>query len=573
MRTREELLMQKLEELHSFYDENEGLIGEIHSKSLVGYHSRRTGLVHGTNKSAEYAAAIFHTGQKEYYNRAERVFIRLAELQDTDPESDTFGLWSYYAEEDLRNMEAPDYNFSDFIGKHFIEALEERGDEISPETADIMRTALRNAMACSIKRNVSPDYSNISMMSSMTIISAGELLNDESLKAAGKARLKKAYEYNKYSGAFSEYNSSTYTPLAIAELTRMIMFFKDAECRRMAEELHDLAWENISNYYSVKIGELAPPQKRCYHDLDDGQLCAFIYLATDGRYGELRTTDALILSYLMLPVKCPEKFFCNFEKTGARFIKKRYYKRNNMRTPDEDTVIIRSLDSPDLYASTYITDTFAIGAFNKSDLWNQRRTCSAVWNCGGIHRGFRLRCIKGDYDFCSGVVSADMSGGVVLACVGFVNDHGDYHYILDKTKDAVITTNYLGFVFELCGDTDGVEISEKDGIYVISDDTVEISVSIKEWVFDGEKANIRFNKERKVIELIAYEGEEKTIDLNTVGPSYGAFAMSVNEKCPQIKTEDKGNTYTVFDDERELSVSIAKTVGSFDGFMSDEMED
>ena len=367
MKTRDELLMQKLQELHELYDEAEGLIGEIHRESLAGYHSQRTGKVHGTNKSAEYAAAIFHTGQTEYYGRAERVFLRLAELQDTDISSDTFGLWPYYAEESLENMKAPDYNFSDFIGKHFIAALEEHEDEITHETAGI-------------KRNVSPDYSNISMMSCMTIISAGELLDDDALRAAGKARLKKAYKYNKYSGAFSEYNSSTYTPLAIAELTRMMMFFRDEECRRMAAELHDMAWENISDYYSVRIGELAPPQKRCYHDLDDGQLGAFIYLATDGRFGTIERTDDVILSYLTLPIRCPEKYFKNFEKTGERFIKKRYYKMNNIRTPDEDTVIIRSLDSPDLYASTYITDKFAAGAFDKSDLrgLEQRRSASRV---------------------------------------------------------------------------------------------------------------------------------------------------------------------------------------------------
>ena len=185
MKTRDKLLMQKLRELHELYDEAEGLIGEIHREALASYHSQRTGLVHETNKSAEYAAAIFHTGQTEYYGRAERVFLRLAELQDTDISSDTFGLWPYYAEESLENMKAPDYNFSDFIGKHFIAALEEREAEISRETAGIMRNTLKNAMACSIKRNVSPDYSNISMMCCMTIISAGELPDDDALRAAG----------------------------------------------------------------------------------------------------------------------------------------------------------------------------------------------------------------------------------------------------------------------------------------------------------------------------------------------------------------------------------------------------
>lgn len=563
------LLEKRLAELHGMWDEKEGLIGEYRADMGAGYHSRRTGTVHETNKSAEYASAILYLRDTNHYERAAKAFCRLAELQDTDKESRTFGLWSYYAEESISDMAAPDYNFADFIGKHFIYALSMRSECFAGETIEIMRKALRNAVECSIKRNVSPDYSNISMMSIMTIISAGELLGDERIFSIGKERLKKAYEYNMYCGAFSEYNSSTYTPLLIAELTRMMQFFKDEECREMAIKLHDMAWLSLSIYFNAAAGELSPPQKRAYRDIDDGQLRAFVYIGTKGRYGSFDGADKLVLSFLTLPFECPEKYIENFECHGNRFTEKTYYKENKIRTSDEDTVIVRNINSPDLKAYTYMSGEYSIGAFDKSDLWNQRRTCSVVWKTGGRIRSFRLRGIKGDYDFCSAVTSADMYENKIAAAVGFVKDHGDFHYILDKQISSKVKTERIAFVFELSGDCEDVKILRKGNAFEISDGSLTIYLNILEWIFDGEKAEIRLNEEKKTIELIGYEGQEKIIDFESIRESYGLFTMSVNEDIKNAETEVRNGVAVISAEEgRRLSVRISTKPCLYDDFIS-----
>lgn len=567
MQVCKELLGARLERLHDMWDEAEGLIGEYREDKGAGYHSNLIGMVHETNKSAEYATAVLYTGDKPYYGRAARVFRRLAELQDTEPGSPTFGLWSYYMEESLSEMRAPDYNFSDFIGKHFIYALSQRRDCIDDETAGIMLTALKNAMECSIKRNVSPDYSNISMMSCMTLISAGELLGDKRIFENGKARLKKAYDYNLYNGAFSEYNSSTYTPLLIAELTRMLLFFRDEECRRMAQELHDMAWQALSLNYNAAAGELSPPQKRAYRDLDDGQLRAFIYMATEGRCGDFENGDRLVLSFLTLPILCPERYIGGFAQAKERFIKKTYYRKNSIRTPDEDTVIVRNLNSPDLKAYTYITDKYSMGAFDKSDLWNQRRTCSVVWKTDGKARGFRLRGMNGDYDFCSAVCAADMYKNVLIGTVGFVNDHGDFHYILDKNRSGVIKTKRMAVVFCVSGNTDDLTIEQKNNEFIISDESIMIHLRILDWVFDGKKGEIRLDKEKKYIELIGYEGEEKAINLSELRESYGAFVMSVNTELPQAALRVENAIATAeLTAEKTLRAAMPVYAGAYDDF-------
>ena len=530
MKECDDLIRRKLIKLHEQWDSSENLIGEYKDAVGAGYHSRLTGIVHETNKSAEYATAILYLEDSEHYDRADKVFMKLAQIQDVDKDSDTFGLWSYYMEEPLSEMRAPDYNFSDFIGKHFIYALSQRSHCLRPETVEVMKTALKNAISCSIKRNVSCDYSNISMMSCMTIISAGELLKDQNFFETGKRRLKKAYEYNKFCGAFSEYNSSTYTPLLIVELTRMLMYFKDKECRDMAFELHDMAWEDLSRYYNINSDEIAPPQKRAYRDIDDGQLSAFVYIATDGKYGNFDRAGNLPLSYLTLPIRCPDKFIGNF-LMGKRFFEQTYYRKNNIRSNDEDTVIVRNVDSPDLKAYTYIDGSCAMGTFDKSDLWNQRRTCSVVWKYGEKVRSFRMRGIIGDYDYCSAVVAADMYENIIVGAFGYVTDHGSFHYILDKDKSSVIKTNRLAFVFELSGDCNDVKIERFGDDFVISDPSLKINLRIYDWVFDGNKGEIKQKDNR--IELVAYDGEEREFDISTLKESFGAFAMSINTDLPK----------------------------------------
>lgn len=90
-------------------------------------------------------------------------------------------------------------------------------------------------MECSIRRNVAADYTNMSIMSCMTLLSAGELLKEERFLKEGRARLAKLMEYTEFNGAFSEYNSSAYILVALHEINRMRTFLKDPESLSKAE--------------------------------------------------------------------------------------------------------------------------------------------------------------------------------------------------------------------------------------------------------------------------------------------------------------------------------------------------
>ena len=59
-------------------------------------------------------------------------------------------------------------------------------------------------------------------------------------------RLKKFYEYTQEKGGFSEYNSPTYSIVAIDELNRMQRHIVEPEAKRMIDELYVKCWHAIT---------------------------------------------------------------------------------------------------------------------------------------------------------------------------------------------------------------------------------------------------------------------------------------------------------------------------------------
>lgn len=526
---RQEWIDSLLAPLQKGFDDRESMIVKNYEHWVGGYHTRRTGLTHVVRDTADYAAAVLILEQKEHYEKAIRALYRICQLQDLRPGSRTFGLWPYYLEEDLDHMIAPDYNWSDFIGKNLIGVCRLCGEKLPADLQEKLLHSIRCAMECSIQRNVAADYTNMSIMGSMTITAAGELLGDAGLFTIGKERLEKLYEYTIFNGAFSEYNSSAYILVAINEIMRMLSFFRDERCLFIANELNRYAWEGLAMHYNTSIGQLAPPQARAYRDLDNGSLSWNIWQGTAGRFGRIpdagqALSGGISLESLCFPPRCPQECLGLFEEK-ERFLAHTYYRKNDIRSVGEDTTIIRELDSPDLTAYSRITPTYSMGAFGFCDCWSQRRNVMVVWN-RERPRYFRLRCINGEYDFCSGVVSAAAEKNVILGHLGLVTDRGSFHYILDKDKNGRYLTNALYFKFELGGQTDGLVIQGLGDTWFVKDEDITITLRIKAWISDGRQCAPRICGDAKALILPVYEGEEKWLDTARFGDTYGVFELS-----------------------------------------------
>ncbi len=520
-----EIIKDKLQELYKQYDESHYLMTVNQTKWVGGYHTRKQGTLHPIRDSIDFAAAALLLEQEAYYEVAFLIIERVCEIQDTRNESKTFGLWSYYLEEDLDHMIAPDYNWSDFISKNLIGILLKCEDKLPRTLVPFIKTAIRNAAICSIKRNVAPDYTNISLMSSMTIICAGEILDNEEFINHGKERLEKLYQYTRYNGNFSEYNSSAYILVALHEIDRMMKFFTDKRCLEIAGRLNWYAWDCLMKHYNLSILQLTPPQIRAYRDVENGSLAWNIYLGTEGRFGYIPGLENISLESLTFTPKCPEECL-GYTSQKKSFIHEKYYRKNNIRNAGEDATIIRDLDSPDLAAYSYLTEKYSMGVFQVMDCWNQRRNSMIIWD-KEQPKYVRIRGMMNGYDFCSGIVYADQYDNVILGHTGFVTDRGSFHYILDRVKNGIYNVNELCFKFELGGETKGVTLTQSGNSFIFADGNLSVIITVYEWIFNGIQAPIILDHENKAIYLMAYQGDEKELNLHNLKESYGIYSMEV----------------------------------------------
>ncbi len=551
------LLEKKIQQEGMRYDESVGMLKVEQKKWAGGYHTRKVGILHPVRDAAEYADAIFHSEKKELYERGETILKAIIRLQDNREESATYGLWPYYLEESLDDMIHPDYNWADFISKSLLGIRIMASSKITEETRTMMDGAIYRAALCSIKRNVGLDYTNIALMSSLTILSAGELLKEEKLIQEGSDRLLRLYEYTKFNGAFSEYNSSAYIVVALHEIARMKQFFQKKEYLDLAEKFNEYAWDCLSTHYNTSLNQLTPPQARAYVNLDRGALAWMVYLGTDGAYGicpKEGDLSAVSMESLLYPSQCPQMYLSRFAEK-ERSLTQIYYRKNNLRKKGTDTTIIRDLDHPDITAYSYQTEEYSMGIFQSSDCWNQRRNAMIVWG-KEIPSYLRLRGMIGDYDFCSAMVYGVQNKNRMFGHLGYVSDRGSFHYILDERKDGVYETDRIYFQFEMEG-REGLCFEETEKGYCVRDQGLCITICIPEFMFDGHPGTVCLSEDRKKILLIGYQGEKKIIDTKQWDTTYGLFYMEV-KKIGEEAAEDISFTSKVYQ-------GIVTTKGTFGG--------
>ena len=123
--------------------------------SSPGYHTTLTGgTVHPTRDSLQYALALLDSGEPARLERAAAVLEKVISLQDQDPASRTYGIWSWFLEEPLETMAPPDWNWADFCGALLLQVARDHGDRLSEKLRAEVRASCLHA-AHSIKRSES----------------------------------------------------------------------------------------------------------------------------------------------------------------------------------------------------------------------------------------------------------------------------------------------------------------------------------------------------------------------------------------------------------------------------------
>ncbi|AJY74276.1 hypothetical protein [Paenibacillus beijingensis] len=441
-------LIEKLKSLEDQYNPEVQLLRVPFSSP--GYHTtiKQADFVHATYPSAVYAVALLDSEIPELEERACSILGKLIQLQDTNPKRDTFGIWSWFYEEPLSQMSPPDWNWADFIGKNLALVLSRHGGKLPESLESGVRQAVCNAADAIIKRNVGPNYTNISIMGSFVTLIAGELLGREDYTGYGLQRLETFLAYTRKLNTFQEYNSPTYALISILELSKLHAETKLERVKTVCLELLDIAWGMVAAHYHPPTRQWAGPHTRSYSTLLQPYAQSFLQIATAGAASFL-SSDRLEYSteWFKSGIRCPMRFLPYFRTPEECTVRDMYFK-------DEQKEVEK-------WATTYMNPRYTLGSFSREIMWNQCRSLVAYFDNGGEVTYLHMRFLNDGYDLSSALLTCDQMEGNALFGLTLLTNGGNTHPSLDKTGGS-ITSSDLRIRFEIGGSLHHVESERSD---------------------------------------------------------------------------------------------------------------
>ncbi|MEI8089765.1 MAG: hypothetical protein WCG63_09250 [Opitutaceae bacterium] len=512
---------------HAQYDPTEHMLRRPFSSP--GYHTTLTGgFVHSTRDSLAYAVGLLDTGRATDLDRAIEVIRRVVALQDSDPTSKTYGIWSWFLEEPLARMSPPDFNWADFNGVSLLQIARDHRERLPADLARAVDNSILYACRAIKQRNVGPSYTNIAIMGTYVTLVAGELYELPEFKSYGLDRLRRFYDYTHANGAFEEYNSPTYTLIALYELSRLKAHVRSLEAQPMIDALVSRAWEEIATHFHSPTRQWAGPHSRAYTSLNRSAALAAIQRGTAGRV-QLGADDP-DREELRLPLACPAHLEPLFGPlTTPRTVTETFIKRT-------ETV-----------GTSFLHPKFALGSVNHGDLWNQRRPLLLHFGSTARPGYVQLRFLKNNYDFSSAIFTGTQREGLVLGAVHLVTDGGDTHISLDKVKAGKIRARDLRLRFEIGGPA---AQQVRTTTQQIKTPDLDISIRFARARFDGHEAQITTGGDGSMqwVDAVFYNGPDREFDLAALDEAFAAFAFCVGTAIePTLKLEAGQATVTAAD--------------------------
>jgi hypothetical protein len=498
-----------------------------------GYHSRLSECtVHPIRDAFEYAYALLNRDGEGDRARAHDLLYRVIPLQDINPARPTYGIWQYFLEEDLEEMNPPDWNWADFNGKSLLMMLAEHGDKLSDDIKARMKDSVCHACRAIIKRDVQPNYTNISVMGAYVTLYAGELFSMVDFFNYGKQRLQKLHRYNMSHGSFSEFNSPTYTFICLEDLSHLEADIKDAECKKLAHELSDLAWETVALHYHAASGQMAGPHDRAYAFLLPNSTKLSIERALDYKIRLIEDYDTFTSKsvgntesghfigngHFTIPLRCPEKYL-------PYFLGSVYEQGKHERIMDQTF-------APGRMAYTYMSDAFTLGSLHRECAWNQHRNVLGYFGTVAEPVAFNLKCLHDGWDYCSGLMNTVQDRGRLLSTMAFATNGGDTHVCLDMVKNAKIRAKDLRVrcLFEgAVRHLDATQVGEHTFTVTDRRDGLRVTVDFPYAVFGDTPVRYEIIRGERMlgIDAVLHAGEEREIDFAAMREAIVVTAIDV----------------------------------------------
>ncbi len=414
------------------WDEAYGLLKIYVKPTANHYHSRQVGKpMHPLRDAVRYASNLLNTGDPVYQQRAFRVLEHLLNRQDSNPASPTYGVWPYYDEEPLDKMAAPDYNWADFISVNLLEDYINHANVLPVSLREKMKRGIIQAAESIQKRDVKPGYTNIAIMGTFVTYATAHLFDIPTMKTYADMRLKRFYDFTIDISGFTEYNSPTYTRVAMNELARLKKYLLDPEALRMTDACYRIGWQGLASHFHPPTGQLAGPHSRSYSTLMQPDFLSFLADASGGRvlYGKAKPTETNNLLRHRIPGDLVTRF-------------------QTLSQPDISIDTFGRGPNPPI-GYTYLRPEYTLGTVSQGTLCEQSRPFIAYWGTVEQPRYLRVRLLHDFVDFCAGYVFTAQKEGKALSGISMATNGGDYHPTLDRLKNERFEATDLRLRFEL----------------------------------------------------------------------------------------------------------------------------
>jgi hypothetical protein len=510
-----------LKGMHEKYDPKEKMI----ASSIQGYNyhtDASSGTFHPVRNSFSYAVLLLDYGDKAYTQRAFDVIEKTISLQDQDSRSKSCGVWPYYQEEPLATKKSPiDFNWADFNAVSLLDVWMGHQDEIPADLKPKIKQALILAARSIQKRNVGTGYTNIAIMGTYVTYMVSHLFDLPDLKDYATMRLKRFYDYTLDKGGFTEYNSPTYTIVALDELFRMKLHIVEPLAKQQIDALYSVGWEIIARHYHKPSGQWAGPHSRSYSTLVNP---TFYALLKEGSNGQIDLDIEKKRSDVKVKHQIPANLMHYFSSPQ--------YPRTEVDVFEKET--------PQIIGTCYLAKEFALSTANRSSLWNQRRPFLLYWGEVKAPKYLQVRLLHDNYDFSSATFYGQQKDNQVLAAINFISNGADKHITIDRLKGGKFKAKDLRLRFEFGNVKSLGTLAVPTAItdpFTISLDPLKLNFQLYSAEFDGEKGRWEKGGDGKTswVDYVFYSGAEKEIDLTKVDRAVAGFTFEVKSADQKIE--------------------------------------
>jgi hypothetical protein len=205
------------------------------------------------------AEALLFRNQNDDKANAVTALKWILKYQYQNEKSPYYGMWQTNPIHDRF-----DQNWREFVGCDLIIIYHHYKSILPAEVVKYIEASLVHAAKGAMKRDVTPYYSNISIMSAFLMEYVGTAFENEELKNAGLKKAKDIFALNQSHNSFSEYNSPTYYGVTLVGIALWRELAFSDEIKTMGKILEKALWHETAMLYNANLKNIVGPYFRAY---------------------------------------------------------------------------------------------------------------------------------------------------------------------------------------------------------------------------------------------------------------------------------------------------------------------